>query len=133
MMQSGRKVAPAVLYHGCREKGKDDLYADELAEWEKLGAVVVRRAFSRKPEESGGAKYVQDLLWADRKQFLGMWRKGAQLYVCGSRKVSKGVEKAIKSIRQEDAKSMGEDLSDEDVQKWWDESRNVRYATDVFD
>ncbi|KAI1458582.1 bifunctional P-450:NADPH-P450 reductase [Annulohypoxylon moriforme] len=133
MLQSGRKVAPAILYHGCRESGKDDLYAGELAEWEKLGAVVAKRAFSRKPEESGGAKYVQDLLWNDRKNFLQTWRNGAQLYVCGSRKVSKGVEKVIKSIRQEDAKSRGEKLSDEDAQKWWDESRNVRYATDVFD
>ncbi|KAI2464828.1 bifunctional P-450:NADPH-P450 reductase [Annulohypoxylon bovei var. microspora] len=133
MIQSGRKLAPAVLYHGCREPTKDDLYADELAKWEKLGAVTLRRAFSRTPDRSGGCKYVQDRLWADRRHFLELWHKGAQLYVCGSRRVSKGVENVVKKIRQEDAKSRGERLSDEDVQKWWDESRNVRYATDVFE
>ncbi|KAI0117999.1 bifunctional P-450:NADPH-P450 reductase [Hypoxylon sp. NC0597] len=133
MIRSGRKLAPAVLYHGCREPAKDDLYADELSEWEKTGAVSVKRAFSRTPEKSGGCKYVQDILWADRHHFLQLWNHDAQLYICGSRKVNQGVEKVAKCIQQEDAKQKGEHLSEEDAQKWWDELRNVRYATDVFD
>lgn len=63
MIRSGRKLAPAVLYHGCREPGKDDVYSAEFTEWEKAGAVIIKRAFSRKPEESGGSKYVQDIVW----------------------------------------------------------------------
>ncbi|KAI0880913.1 bifunctional P-450:NADPH-P450 reductase [Annulohypoxylon maeteangense] len=133
MVQSGRKVAPTILYHGCRERGKDDLYAAELVKWEEMGAVTVRRAYSRKPKEAAGLGYVQDLLWADRENFMKMWRAGAVLYVCGSRRVSKGVEKIVKGMRQEDARVRGEKLGDEEVQKWWDEGRNVRYATDVFD
>ncbi|KAI0844915.1 bifunctional P-450:NADPH-P450 reductase [Daldinia vernicosa] len=133
MIRSGRKLAPAVLYHGCREPGKDDLYSAEFTEWEKAGAVIIKRAFSRTPEESGGSKYVQDIVWADRLGFLQLWQEGAQLYICGSRKVSQGVEKVIKDIRQEESKIKGEYLSDEDAKIWWDELRNVRYATDVFD
>lgn len=133
MIRSGRKLAPAVLYHGCREPRKDDVYSAEFTEWEKAGAVIIKRAFSRKPEESGGSKYVQDIVWADRLGFLRLWQEGAQIYICGSRKVSQGVEKVIKNIRQEESKLKGEYLSDEDAKIWWDELRNVRYATDVFD
>ncbi|KAI1411629.1 bifunctional P-450:NADPH-P450 reductase [Hypoxylon sp. FL1857] len=133
MIRSGRKLAPAVLYHGCREPARDDLYADEFQGWEKAGAVRILRAFSRTPEQSGGCRYVQGILWADRHHFLELWRQGAQLYVCGSRKVDQGVEEVVKSIQQEDAKQKGEHLSEEDAKKWWDELRNVRYATDVFD
>ncbi|KAI1385134.1 bifunctional P-450:NADPH-P450 reductase [Hypoxylon trugodes] len=133
MIKSSRKLAPAVLYHGCREPGKDDLYASEFSDWGKIGAVTIKRAFSRSPDKSGGSKYVQDIVWADRVQFLELWRNGAQLYICGSQKVSQGVEQVAKRIQQENAKSKGEQLSDEDAQKWWDELRNVRYATDVFD
>ncbi|KAI0836251.1 bifunctional P-450:NADPH-P450 reductase [Hypoxylon sp. FL0890] len=133
MIKSGRKLAPAVLYHGCREPERDDIYADEFDDWEKAGAVRVIRAFSRTPEKSGGCRYVQDILWVDRHHFLELWRQGAQLYVCGSRKVSQGVETVAKRIQQEDARQKGEDLSEEDAKKWWDGLRNVRYATDVFD
>ncbi|OTA89350.1 hypothetical protein M434DRAFT_373862 [Hypoxylon sp. CO27-5] len=133
MIRSGRKLAPAVLYHGCREPARDDLYANELDDWEKAGAVSVKRAFSRTPEKSGGCKYVQDIVWADRHHFLQLWNQGAQLYICGSRKVNQGAEKVAKHIQQEYAKQRGEHLSEEDAKKWWDELRNVRYATDVFD
>ncbi|OTA65736.1 cytochrome P450 [Hypoxylon sp. EC38] len=133
MIRSGRKLAPAVLYHGCREPARDDLYANELDDWEKAGAVSVKRTFSRTPEKSGGYKYVQDIVWADRYHFLQLWNQGAQLYICGSRKVNQGVEKVAKHIQQEYAKQRGEHLSEEDAKKWWDELRNVRYATDVFD
>ncbi|KAI1473366.1 bifunctional P-450:NADPH-P450 reductase [Daldinia eschscholtzii] len=133
MIKSGRKLAPAVLYHGCREPGKDDIYSAEFIEWEKAGAVTIKRAFSRTPEKSDGSKYVQDIVWADRLQFLQLWREGAQLYICGSRKVSQGIEKVIKNIRQEESQLNGEILSDEEAKKWWDELRNIRYATDVFD
>ncbi|KAI1773837.1 bifunctional P-450:NADPH-P450 reductase [Hypoxylon cercidicola] len=133
MIKSGRKLAPAVLYHGCREPARDDLYASEFRDWEDAGIITVKRAFSRTPEKSGGCKYVQDALWADRHHFHELWRQGAQLYICGSRRVSQEVEKVAKSIQQEAAKRNGEDLSDEDANKWWNELRNVRYATDVFD
>ncbi|KAI2627622.1 bifunctional P-450:NADPH-P450 reductase [Hypoxylon sp. NC1633] len=133
MVRSGRKVAPAVLYHGCREPARDDLYADELSDWEAAGAVAVKRTFSRTPQKSGGYKYVQDALWADRHRFLELWSQGAQLYICGSRKVGQAVEKVAKSIQKEAAELKGERLSDEEAKKWWDGLRNVRCATDVFD
>lgn len=133
LIKSGRKLAPAVLYHGCREPARDDLYNGEFNEWEKAGVITVKRAFSRVPSKSGGSKYVQDAVWDDRHSFHELWRQGAQLYICGSRRVAQGVEKVTKRIQQEAALQKGDSLSDDDVQKWWNELRNVRYATDVFD
>ena len=112
---------------------KEHMSRAEFIEWEKAGAVTIKRAFSRTPEKSDGSKYVQDIVWADRLHFLQLWREGAQLYICGSRKVSQGIEKVIKNIRQEESQLNGEILSDEEAKKWWDELRNIRYATDVFD
>lgn len=58
---SGREVGKVVLFFGCRSPKEDYLYSlTDLAEWTKAGVVDVRPAFSRAPEESGGAKYVQE-------------------------------------------------------------------------
>lgn len=44
---AGRKLAPALLFHGCRARDEDAIHADELEEWENAGAVEALRAFSR--------------------------------------------------------------------------------------
>lgn len=133
MIGAGRKVAPLVLYFGCREPGRDDLYADELAAWEKAGAVKVRWAYSRTPERSGGHKYAQDALWADRAEIQKLWDDDARLFICGSRRVGAGVQEVASRIMVETGKAQGKDYSEEQVKGWWEGMRNVRYATDVFD
>lgn len=126
------KLAPAVLYYGCRHIGVDDLYADELAAWEKTGAVVVKRAYSREPDFD--YKYVQDALWADREQVQSLWQKNAKIYVCGSRALSDGVDEMLLRVLQQAAEIMGEQEKDEAAMKdWWKGLRNVRYVADVFD
>ncbi|KAH8678189.1 cytochrome P450 [Xylariales sp. PMI_506] len=133
MIGAGRKLAPMVMYYGCREPGRDDLYTDELAEWERMGAVTVKRTFSRTPEKSGGHRYVQDQVWADREEVVELWRGGARLYICGSRAVGTGMQDVVLKISKTRAEKLGEDKSEEDISAWWDGLRNVRYATDVFD
>ncbi|OTA99870.1 hypothetical protein M426DRAFT_67006 [Hypoxylon sp. CI-4A] len=134
MVAAGRKLAPALLIVGCREPGRDDLYADELQEWETAGAVTVKRAYSRKPEEAGGCKYVQDALRAAEDEVLKLWGEGAKLYICGSRAVGEGVKEVIVELAKKDKLSKeGREVTDEQVGKWWEGLRNTRYATDVFD
>ncbi|KAF7538586.1 hypothetical protein G7054_g2820 [Neopestalotiopsis clavispora] len=133
MIAAGQKIAPAILYHGCRSAGKDDLYAQEMAEWESLGAVTVKRAFSREPRLSADCKYVQDRVWADRQSLLKSWRKGAFVYICGSRDISRAVETMATRFKQEIAASKNSPITEEAAKKWWTERRNVRYAIDVFD
>ncbi|KAI1438985.1 bifunctional P-450:NADPH-P450 reductase [Xylaria sp. CBS 124048] len=133
MISAGRKLAPALLLAGCRKSGRDDLYAEELAEWEKAGVVTVKRAYSREPEKSGGAKYVQQLLSTEKDEVLPLWENGARLYICGSRAVGEGVKEEVMNLVTLVRKEKGEEADPEKLKKWWEGLRNVRYATDVFD
>ncbi|KAI6282185.1 hypothetical protein ACKVWC_009403 [Pyricularia oryzae] len=134
MVSAGRKLAPALLYFGCRDPDFDDLYRDEFDEWEKLGAVEVRRTYSRKPEASDGCKHVQDRIVADADRLLGLWMEGAKLYVCGSRGVSHSVMDAMTRIKMDkDRELHGKETTVEEARQYFDDLRNVRYATDVFD
>ncbi|MCJ1358938.1 MAG: hypothetical protein MMC33_008938 [Icmadophila ericetorum] len=50
----GLKLAPTLLFVGCRSSTGDKLYTDEHDMWEKEGAVELRYAFSREKKISGG-------------------------------------------------------------------------------
>ncbi|EON61408.1 bifunctional P-450:NADPH-P450 reductase [Coniosporium apollinis CBS 100218] len=129
---AGRDLAPALLFFGCRDPEVDDLYAAEFAKWEKMGAVEVRRAYSRKPEASDGCRYVQDRLWAERKDAIEMWEKGAKCFVCGSREVGEAVKETSIKIMMERAAELGKEKNEEEAKEWFEKIRNDRYATDVF-
>jgi cytochrome P450/NADPH-cytochrome P450 reductase len=134
MIAAGRKIAPALLFFGCRSPGQDDLYAEELARWETLGAIDVRRAYSRSITDSEGCKYVQHRLSHDREDIKKLWEGGAKVYVCGSKDVGKAVEEVFLSMVQEARKNKtGNDLPIDAAKEWFDKQRNERYLTDVFD
>ncbi|KJZ78080.1 hypothetical protein HIM_02717 [Hirsutella minnesotensis 3608] len=134
MVTAGRTLAPALLFFGCRSPGVDDLYAQELAEWEALGAVEVRRAYSRASEQSLGCRYVQDRLSHDRDDVYELWDRGARIYVCGGREVGKAVEAAcIQLVRERAVERRGGEADDEAVRAWFDQQRDERFVTDVFD
>lgn len=134
MIAAGRKLAPAVLFYGCREPGKDDLYPEEFAKWEEAGAVKIFRVYSRKPELSQGRKHVQDALWEERHDYTPLWDQGARLYVCGSRAVGDAVtETALRLYTAGEKKKHDKDISEDEAKQWWEQLRNARYATDVFD
>jgi cytochrome P450/NADPH-cytochrome P450 reductase len=131
MISSGRKLAPAILFFGCRSPETDDLYREELDAWEKMGAVEVRRAYSRAPEKSDNCKHVQDRLWKDREVVAKYWADGAKIYVCGSRAVADGAKATFLKIKGqlEDEEQVDEAATE----KWFTSLRNIRYVTDVFD
>ena len=133
MRAAGRTLAPALLFFGCRAPERDDLYAEELAQWEAAGAVKVIRAYSRQPELSGGARYVQDAVALHADEFRDLWARGAKLYICGSRALGKGVRDVCIKMHIDSEAEQGRQLGDEEASKWWEGLRNTRYATDVFD
>ncbi|OAA44423.1 NADPH-P450 reductase [Metarhizium rileyi] len=134
MIAAGRKIAPALLFFGCRSPNQDDLYAEEFARWEKLGAIDVRRAYSRSPDNSKDCKYVQHRLSHDREDVVKLWKAGANIYVCGSRDVGTAVEEVFLDMVQEASKQKtGIDMTVEKAKEWFDKKRNERYLTDVFD
>lgn len=115
------EMAPARLFFGCRQQTEDDIYADELAQWEEQGVVSTQRAYSRAKE---GPQYVQDRIRKDKDEIWEMWESGARVYVCGSRKMARAVEDAcVKLLSEKMGKNPAEGLG------WW----TSRFAADVFD
>ncbi|OCK76470.1 bifunctional P-450/NADPH-P450 reductase [Lepidopterella palustris CBS 459.81] len=134
-MSVGRALAPALLFFGCHSNSTDDLYAAELARWEALGAVSVRRAYSHTPELTLGCKYVQDRLWADRKEAVELFDKGAKVFVCGSRGVGEGVGEMVRKMwmeKSEGLRGVGKGRSEKEAREWFEGIKNERFATDVF-
>ncbi|KAF4472142.1 hypothetical protein FALBO_950 [Fusarium albosuccineum] len=122
MHESGRKLAPALLFFGCRSPDRDDLYRDEFDSWQKLGAVDVRRAYSR---HGDGCRYVQDRIWQDKEDFIELWEKGATVYVCGSRAMADSVREVMIRVKTEIEKKSGGEMGFDEAKKWFDEQRNV--------
>lgn len=140
------KPAPAILYAGCRTKCKDDIHADELAEWERLGAVEVHWAYSR-PEGDEKRQHVQDAMLEDATNVVSLFNAGARIYVCGSTSVGNGVRDTVRKLYlserrkqladktpEQDSRALFPEL-DEDaaVDKFLDVLRTKeRFVTDVF-
>ena len=122
-------LGPALFYYGCRDFEKDYMYADELGEWERQGAVEMRPAFSRRGPGPESYKYVPDRLWAEREELRQLYRGGAKVYLCGSAgKLAKSVNETLKKMYLEDH----EGRSEEEAEKWLEGIKSDRYVTDVF-
>lgn len=135
--------ANAILYVGCRSEGQDDIHADDLAAWARIGAVDVRWTYSR-PNDGSAKRHVQDAMLADRKELVELFEAGARIYVCGSTGVGSAVRDACKEMYLEQrreriraAKERGEDVpekeEDEAAEEFFEKLKTKeRYATDVF-
>lgn len=122
--------APAVLVFGCREAAADDLYRDELDEWEAQGAVEVWRAYSR--QAHGQGKYAQDVLYDNRARILQLWDQGAKVFICGGRALADGVQATWLKMYAEREAAAGRTASDEDAAAWFAGIRNTRYLVEVY-
>ena len=130
MASSGRTFAPALLFVGCRSPTTDRLYASELDEYVRLGAVDVRYAFSRSPHASDGCAHVADRMRRDRDDLVRLWRAGARVYVCGSRAFAESVRDAARAIAADVAEE--EDVPEE-LKERFRNAMQERIATDIFD
>ncbi|KAI3652606.1 hypothetical protein MP228_002031 [Amoeboaphelidium protococcarum] len=86
------------LFTGCRVKGSDDIYQDELQKLQDQGAIRFMRAYSRQIQ---GAKfYVQDLM-RQQSQLIQklVVEDGASVILCGNAKrMPSDVENALSDI-----------------------------------
>lgn len=79
---------PAYLFYGCRGRSIDEMYVEELDEAERLGAVIVRRAYSREGT-ANSPKYVTDAVKGQTGLILDLWKsRGACIRVCAGKKVA---------------------------------------------
>ena len=127
------KPARAMLYIGCRTKGKDDIHASELDEWSRQGAVDVRWAYSR-PTNGSPGRHVQDLMFEDRNELLELIGQGARVYVCGGMDVGQGIRQIFKDMFIERWLENGHGGDEEmAAEEFLDGLKTEeRYATDVF-
>jgi cytochrome P450 / NADPH-cytochrome P450 reductase len=124
----GTEPAPALLFFGCRAPDTDFLYHAELESWAGEANLDLRPAFSAAAED--GQKYVQDRLWADRADVVGLVRQGATVYVCGDGKyMGPQVRNTCVRIYQE-----ATGASAADANAWMDEVERThgRYVADIF-
>ncbi|KAJ5183808.1 Oxidoreductase FAD/NAD(P)-binding [Penicillium capsulatum] len=135
-----------ILYIGCRSKGSDDIYAEELAEWQALGAVDVRWAYSR-PDKQDGTKpaHVQDRIAEDKTELTQLFEKGSLMFICGSVGVGNAIKASLKKVYLEERRARLEtgvwkgkpvqENEDEDVvaDEWMhDLQAKQRFVADVF-
>ncbi|EAW17096.1 bifunctional cytochrome P450/NADPH--P450 reductase [Aspergillus fischeri NRRL 181] len=99
-LQQGKPLAKALLFFGCRGPHLDDLYHEELSEFESAGVVEVRRAYSKAPDHdlAKGSRYVQHRLVTEAEAIQDLWAQNAKVYVCGSGNLAKGVQTALENM-----------------------------------
>jgi cytochrome P450/NADPH-cytochrome P450 reductase len=124
---SGKSVGPALLFYGARAPDEDDMYREELDEYEKQGWLQVRRAYSAAPDKSAGAKHVQDRVWQDRKDVVELFERDAHIYLCGSGHVGAEVDNVLARIWA-DHTGLGEEEAKEQLSK----TKGERYWSDIF-
>ncbi|EME77285.1 uncharacterized protein MYCFIDRAFT_88699 [Pseudocercospora fijiensis CIRAD86] len=131
--EAGRQLGEALLFVGCRDPNQDKIFAEELAQWENLGVVKVRYAYSRASEQSDGCRYVQDRVYKEAAEIARLFDLGARIYICGSGAMGRSVSDVAVRLLVEEAEDKGEKLSEEDARLRWEKWRGERYALDVFD
>ena len=135
LMKAGNKrLAPALLFVGCRSAIHDRLYAKEFDEWVKLGAVEVRYAFSHEENDprSEGCKHVQDRVLRARNDMQAFWERGAKIYICGSPEMAKAVTAVAKQLTTEKLAAEGKEVADEKLKEWFLQQKGERFVTDIF-
>ena len=84
----GKKLGPAYLFFGCRNRAHDYIYKEELEQYAKSGAVdKLFVAFSR---ESGQKDYVQHHIEKEPAMVSRVLKEGPEsqgiFYICGDAK-----------------------------------------------
>ncbi|WP_265532851.1 PepSY domain-containing protein [Pseudomonas saponiphila] len=94
-IRGNRARQPMHLYWGGRHPASDFLYEPELKGYLADRRLTALRAAFSQVQERG---YVQDRLLADALALRRLVGKGAQVLVCGSREMAKGVMQALDEV-----------------------------------
>lgn len=127
--QPGLELGTALLYFGCRDPDKDYICRDELEAWQTAGVISLRPTFSRRPEESGGWKYVGQRLEVEKHEVVELFRSGAKFFLCGSAgKLARSVNEVLERMVME-SKGVGV----EEARAWLAKQKADRFVSDVYD
>lgn len=95
--------------------------------------VDVRYAFSKEKDHKrcDGCGYVSERMIKDKELIRELWRQGARIYVCGSRKFEKTIGDAAMKIVLDATRGNGN--TDEDAEQWFEKVAAGRIASDCFE
>lgn len=128
LKQMGKTVGPMLLFFGCRSPEEDYLYAEELAELQKVLSDELRiiTAFSRQGEKK---VYVQDRVSEEKEAVLQLvGEANANVYLCGSASMAREVGNRIGGIMKEQ-----NGWTDEEVKEWSEsKKRTKKFQEDVW-
>jgi cytochrome P450/NADPH-cytochrome P450 reductase len=127
MKTRGEPVGPAILFHGCRNRAHDHIYADEFEAMARAGVVELEPAYSR--PDAGAKCYVQHRLTDRRDRVWELITQGGVVYVCGdAATMAPAVEQAFLAICS-DKRGIG----DGEAKAWLAKMKaDARYLVDIW-
>jgi cytochrome P450/NADPH-cytochrome P450 reductase len=127
MKARGEPVGPAMLFHGCRNRALDHIYADEFEAMARAGVVELEAAYSR--PDTGAKCYVQHRLSERRDRVWELVQQGGVIYVCGdAATIAPAVEQAFLAIC-----SAKRGVADGEAKAWLAKMKaDARYLVDIW-
>ncbi|MFJ2740732.1 bifunctional cytochrome P450/NADPH--P450 reductase [Streptomyces sp. NPDC087440] len=93
-------TAPLLCYFGCDHPDVDRLHREEFERAEAAGAVSMRPAHSRAPQD--GVRYVQDRIARESAEVWAVLEAGGHVRVCGDgRRMAPAVREALMAVYRE--------------------------------
>lgn len=125
---SGAQLPTALCYFGCDGPDTDYLYADELREAERAGAVSMRPVFSHAPVD--GLRFVQHRIAAESAEVWELLEAGARVHVCGDgARMAPGVRDAFRELYVRNTPGADEAAAESWLQEL---TARGRYVEDVY-
>jgi cytochrome P450/NADPH-cytochrome P450 reductase len=127
MKARGEPVGPAMLFHGCRNRAQDHIYADEFEAMARAGVVELEPAYSR--PDTGAKCYVQHRLSERRDRVWELVQQGGVIYVCGdAATIAPAIEQAFLAIC-----SAKRGVADGEAKAWLAKMKaDARYLVDIW-
>ena len=125
--EQGLPTARSLLFFGCRTSLTDQLYADELRDYEQQGVVRVENAYSQEPGRPG--RYVQEAMLDCADEVWDLLQQGAVVLVCGNAAtIAPGVRRSLLHIFRERTST-----TDADAEAWLAGLRSAgRFVEDIW-